>query len=80
MKLQECLVSMVLSGVLGLLILYSYPPVFVFLEKCLLLLCFQVFLVLTINHAAKETGCARFCVFVVLLNVQLGTEKLKEEE
>ncbi|RDI58312.1 O-antigen ligase family protein [Flavobacterium glaciei] len=60
-------------GVLALLILFFTPFVLYFENKFnLFLLCFVVFWLLTINHAAMRTAAPAFVYSLSLLNVQLG--------
>ncbi|MDI5895554.1 O-antigen ligase family protein [Flavobacterium algoritolerans] len=69
-------------GVLALLILF-FTPLVLYLENKfnMFLLCFVVFWLLTINHAAMRTAAPAFVYSLSLLNVQLGSpRKVKNEE
>ena len=60
-------------GVLALLILFFTPLVLYIENKFnMFLLCFVVFWLLTINHAAMRTAAPAFVYSLSLLNVQLG--------
>jgi hypothetical protein len=65
-----------LFGVVGLLILF-FTPLFLYLENQfnMFLLCFLLFWLLTINHAAMRTAAPAFIYSLSLLNVQLGLPK-----
>ena len=65
-----------LFGVVGLLILF-FTPLFLYFENQfnMFLLCFVVFWLLTINHAAMRTAAPAFVYSLSLLNVQLGLPK-----
>jgi hypothetical protein len=65
-----------LFGVVGLLILF-FTPLFLYLENQfnMFLLCFLLFWLLTINHAAMRTAAPAFVYSLSLLNVQLGLPK-----
>jgi hypothetical protein len=69
-------------GVLALLILFFTPLVLYIENKFnMFLLCFVVFWLLTINHAAMRTAAPAFVYSLSLLNVQLGsTRRVKNEE
>lgn len=68
-------------GVLALLILF-FTPLVLYLENKfnMFLLCFVVFWLLTINHAAMRTAAPAFVYSLSLLNVQLGYPTRKREE
>lgn len=69
-------------GALALLILF-FTPLILYLENKfnMFLLCFVVFWLLTINHAAMRTAAPAFVYSLSLLNVQLGAStKVKKEE
>ncbi|MFV5698644.1 O-antigen ligase family protein [Flavobacterium sp. ZT3R17] len=70
-------------GALALLILF-FTPLVLYLENKfnMFLLCFVVFWLLTINHAAMRTAAPAFVYSLSLLNVQLGSgsKKVKKEE
>ncbi|MDI1305627.1 MAG: O-antigen ligase family protein [bacterium] len=68
-------------GVLALLILF-FTPLVLYLENKfnMFLLCFVVFWLLTINHAAMRTAAPAFVYSLSLLNVQLGWGKKVEKE
>jgi hypothetical protein len=69
-------------GILALLILF-FTPLVLYLENKfnMFLLCFVVFWLLTINHAAMRTAAPAFVYSLSLLNVQLGsTRRVKNEE
>ncbi|MDI6049162.1 O-antigen ligase family protein [Flavobacterium sp. XS2P24] len=69
-------------GILALLILF-FTPLVLYLENKfnMFLLCFVVFWLLTINHAAMRTAAPAFVYSLSLLNVQLGSpRKVKNEE
>lgn len=70
-------------GILALLILF-FTPLVLYLENKfnMYLLCFVLFWLLTINHAAMRTAAPAFVYSLSLLNVQLGspTRKVKNEE
>ena len=69
-------------GVLALLILF-FTPLVLYLENKfnMFLLCFVVFWLLTINHAAMRTAAPAFVYSLSLLNVQLGSpRRVKNEE
>jgi hypothetical protein len=69
-------------GVLALLILF-FTPLVLYLENKfnMFLLCFVVFWLLTINHAAMRTAAPAFVYSLSLLNVQLGSpRRVKSEE
>ena len=63
-------------GILALLILF-FTPLVLFLENKfnMYLLCFVLFWLLTINHAAMRTAAPAFVYSLSLLNVQLGERK-----
>jgi O-Antigen ligase len=65
-------------GVLCLLILF-FTPLFLYLENKfnMFLMCFVLFWLLTINHAAMRTAAPAFVYSLSLLNVQLGVPKKK---
>lgn len=65
-----------LFGVVGLLILF-FTPLILYLENQfnMFLLCFLLFWLLTINHAAMRTAAPAFVYSLSLLNVQLGIPK-----
>jgi hypothetical protein len=67
-------------GVLALLILF-FTPLVLYLENKfnMFLLCFVVFWLLTINHAAMRTAAPAFVYSLSLLNVQLGGAPKKRE-
>ncbi|MFV8378289.1 O-antigen ligase family protein [Flavobacterium sp. LB3R33] len=69
-------------GVLALLILFFTPLVLYIENKFnMFLLCFVVFWLLTINHAAMRTAAPAFVYSLSLLNVQLGgPRRVKNEE
>jgi hypothetical protein len=70
-------------GILGLLILFFTPLVLYLDNKFnMFLMCFVLFWLLTINHAAMRTAAPAFVYSLSLLNVQLGnpTRKVKNEE
>ncbi len=69
-------------GVLALLILFFTPLVLYIENKFnMFLLCFVVFWLLTINHAAMRTAAPAFVYSLSLLNVQLGSpRRVKNEE
>ena len=68
-------------GVLALLILFFTPLVLYLDNKFnMFLLCFVVFWLLTINHAAMRTAAPAFVYSLSLLNVQLGYPTRKREE
>lgn len=60
-------------GVVALLLLF-FTPFFLYLENSfnMFLLCFMVFWLLTINHAAMRIAAPAFVYALALLNVQLG--------
>jgi O-antigen ligase len=60
-------------GILGLLILF-FTPLVLYLENKfnMFMLCFVLFWLLTINHAAMRTAAPAFVYSLSLLNVQLG--------
>ena len=63
-------------GVLALLILFFTPLVLYLDNKFnMFLLCFVVFWLLTINHAAMRTAAPAFVYSLSLLNVQLGSPR-----
>jgi hypothetical protein len=69
-------------GILALLILF-FTPLVLYLENKfnMFLLCFVVFWLLTINHAAMRTAAPAFVYSLSLLNVQLGSpRRVKNEE
>jgi hypothetical protein len=69
-------------GILALLILF-FTPLVLYLENKfnMFLLCFVLFWLLTINHAAMRTAAPAFVYSLSLLNVQLGGgKKVKNEE
>ncbi|MBP2283022.1 hypothetical protein H4V97_001340 [Flavobacterium sp. CG_23.5] len=69
-------------GVMALLILF-FTPLVLYLENKfnMYLLCFVLFWLLTINHAAMRTAAPAFVYSLSLLNVQLGSPtKVKKEE
>ena len=69
-------------GVMALLILF-FTPLVLYLENKfnMYLLCFVLFWLLTINHAAMRTAAPAFVYSLSLLNVQLGVaKKVREEE
>lgn len=70
-------------GILGLMILF-FTPLVLYLENKfnMFMLCFVLFWLLTINHAAMRTAAPAFVYSLSLLNVQLGspTRKVKNEE
>jgi hypothetical protein len=69
-------------GVLALLILF-FTPLVLYLENKfnMFLMCFVLFWLLTINHAAMRTAAPAFVYSLSLLNVQLGSpKKVKNEE
>ena len=63
-------------GILALLILF-FTPLVLYLENKfnMYLLCFVLFWLLTINHAAMRTAAPAFVYSLSLLNVQLGESK-----
>jgi hypothetical protein len=63
-------------GIIALLILL-FTPLFLYLENKfnMFLLCFVLFWLLTINHAAMRTAAPAFVYSLSLLNVQLGMPK-----
>jgi hypothetical protein len=63
-------------GIFALLILF-FTPLILYLENQfnMFLLCFVVFWLLTINHAAMRTAAPAFVYSLSLLNVQLGLPK-----
>lgn len=65
-----------LFGVVGLLILF-FTPLILYLENQfnMFLLCFLLFWLLTINHAAMRTAAPAFVYSLSLLNIQLGLPK-----
>lgn len=65
-----------LFGVVGLFILF-FTPLILYLENQfnMFLLCFLLFWLLTINHAAMRTAAPAFVYSLSLLNVQLGIPK-----
>ena len=67
-------------GALALLILF-FTPLVLYLENKfnMFLLCFVVFWLLTINHAAMRTAAPAFVYSLSLLNVQLGGTPKKRE-
>ena len=68
-------------GVLALLILFFTPLVLYIENKFnMFLLCFVVFWLLTINHAAMRTAAPAFVYSLSLLNVQLGGPTRRREE
>ena len=69
-------------GILGLLILF-FTPLVLYLENKfnMFMLCFVLFWLLTINHAAMRTAAPAFVYSLSLLNVQLGGgKKVKKDE
>jgi hypothetical protein len=69
-------------GIIALLILF-FTPLVLYLENKfnMFLMCFVLFWLLTINHAAMRTAAPAFVYSLSLLNVQLGlTKKVKKEE
>jgi hypothetical protein len=69
-------------GILALLILF-FTPLVLYLENKfnMFLLCFVLFWLLTINHAAMRTAAPAFVYSLSLLNVQLGSpNRVKKEE
>jgi hypothetical protein len=68
-------------GVLALLILF-FTPLVLYLENKfnMFLLCFVMFWLLTINHAAMRIAAPAFVYSLSLLNVQLGWGKKVEKE
>ena len=69
-------------GIIALLILF-FTPLILYLENKfnMYLLCFVLFWLLTINHAAMRTAAPAFVYSLSLLNVQLGSPtKVKKEE
>lgn len=69
-------------GIIALLILF-FTPLVLYLENKfnMYLLCFVLFWLLTINHAAMRTAAPAFVYSLALLNVQLGVPtKVKKEE
>jgi hypothetical protein len=69
-------------GIMALLILF-FTPLILYIENKfnMFLLCFVVFWLLTINHAAMRTAAPAFVYSLSLLNVQLGSpRKVKNEE
>ncbi|MFE3846712.1 O-antigen ligase family protein [Flavobacterium sp. LB3P45] len=69
-------------GIIALLILF-FTPLVLYLENKfnMFLLCFVLFWLLTINHAAMRTAAPAFVYSLSLLNVQLGSpRKVKKEE
>nr|WP_315213719.1 O-antigen ligase family protein [uncultured Flavobacterium sp.] len=63
-------------GIFALLILF-FTPLILYIENQfnMFLLCFVVFWLLTINHAAMRTAAPAFVYSLSLLNVQLGIPK-----
>lgn len=68
-------------GILALLILF-FTPLVLYLENKfnMFLLCFVVFWLLTINHAAMRTAAPAFVYSLSLLNVQLGSPRRGKNE
>ncbi|KIA85235.1 O-antigen ligase family protein [Flavobacterium sp. AED] len=68
-------------GIIALLILF-FTPLVLYLENKfnMFLLCFVVFWLLTINHAAMRTAAPAFVYSLSLLNVQLGWGKKVEKK
>ena len=69
-------------GIIALLILF-FTPLVLYLENKfnMFMLCFVLFWLLTINHAAMRTAAPAFVYSLSLLNVQLGSpRKVKKEE
>ncbi len=68
-------------GILALLILF-FTPLILYIENKfnMFLLCFVVFWLLTINHAAMRTAAPAFVYSLSLLNVQLGLPTRKKED
>jgi hypothetical protein len=69
-------------GILGLLILF-FTPLVLYLENKfnMFMLCFVLFWLLTINHAAMRTAAPAFVYSLSLLNVQLGSpKKVRKDE
>lgn len=69
-------------GIIALLILF-FTPLVLYLENKfnMYLLCFVLFWLLTINHAAMRTAAPAFVYSLSLLNVQLGSpNRVKKEE
>jgi hypothetical protein len=67
-------------GIMALLILF-FTPLFLYLENKfnMFLMCFLLFWLLTINHAAMRTAAPAFVYSLSLLNVQLGGNPKKRE-
>ena len=68
-------------GIIALLILF-FTPLVLYLENKfnMYLLCFVLFWLLTINHAAMRTAAPAFVYSLSLLNVQLGNPKKVRKE
>jgi hypothetical protein len=68
-------------GIIALLILF-FTPLVLYLENKfnMFLLCFVLFWLLTINHAAMRTAAPAFVYSLSLLNVQLGIPKKGKNE
>jgi O-antigen ligase len=69
-------------GIVALSILF-FTPLVLYLENKfnMFLLCFVMFWLLTINHAAMRTAAPAFVYSLSLLNVQLGSpRRVKNEE
>ncbi len=68
-------------GILGLLILF-FTPLILYLENKfnLYLLCFFVFWLLTINHAAMRIAAPAFVYSLALLNVDFGKVPIKNSK
>jgi hypothetical protein len=69
-------------GIIGLLILF-FTPLVLYLENKfnMFMLCFVLFWLLTINHAAMRTAAPAFVYSLSLLNVQLGSpKKVRKDE
>jgi hypothetical protein len=67
-------------GIVALLILF-FTPLFLYLENKfnMFLMCFLLFWLLTINHAAMRTAAPAFVYSLSLLNVQLGGSAKKRD-
>jgi hypothetical protein len=68
-------------GIIALLILF-FTPLVLYLENKfnMFLMCFVLFWLLTINHAAMRTAAPAFVYSLSLLNVQLGIPKKGKNE
>ena len=68
-------------GIIGLLILF-FTPLILYVENKfnLYLLCFFVFWLLTINHAAMRIAAPAFVYSLALLNVNFGKVPINKKQ